>query len=219
MRSISLKGFSRLRRLSVLLSLSALACCAHDAVLAFHVEPPLLCPNQTVAITWKVRGRAQLKANPTPPGWKEDVPSDGGLPAVTVGQDTTFTILAPDANQARGSSFASQEARVTAQTDNRAVQAMCDASGTCSGTLTIDADKSVRVKRMANPTWRSGFKVADHEVCVTPPSGSRTCLAPNTSAALDLPASGVWKFDMKLAQTELGDPPPELRVFFDFGCK
>lgn len=219
MRWTSLKGFSRLRRLSALLSLSALVCCAHDAVLAFHVEPPLVCANQTVAITWQVRGRAQLKATPTPPGWNEDVPSDGGLPAVVVGQDMTFTIVAPDANQARGASFASQEAKVTAQTDNRAVQATCDASGTCSGILTIDADKSVRVKRMANPTWKSGFKVADHTVCVTPPSGTRTCLAPNTSAALDLPANGTWTFDMKLAQDESGDPPPQLRVFFDFGCK
>jgi|GEM_PF-2278996 len=219
MRAILLGGFLRLRQLSVLLSLSALACCAHDAVLAFHVEPPLVCANQAVAITWQVRGRAQLKANPSPLGWKEDVPSVGGLPQVKVAEDTTFTIVAPDANQARGASFASQTAQVTAQTDNRAVQATCDASGNCIGTLTIDADKSVRVIQIATPAWRSGFKVAEHEVCVTPPAGSRMCLAPKTSAALGVPANGTWTFDMKLAQDESGDPPPQLRVFFDFGCK
>jgi hypothetical protein len=219
MRSTSFVGALRLRRLSALLSLSALACCAHDAVLAFHVEPPLACANQTVAITWQVRGRALLKANPAPANWKEDVASVGSLPAVTVAQDTTFTIVAPDANPARGASFASQTAQVTAQADPRAVQAKCDTSGNCTGTLLINADPSVRVSQIANPTWRSGFKVTDHDLCVTPPGGQRTCLASKASATLGVPANGTWTFDTKLAQNESGDPPPELRVVFDFGCK
>src|SRR5450755_1075165 len=212
MRSILLGGALRLRRLSALLSLSALACCAHDTVLAFHVEPPLACANQTVAITWQVRGRALLEADPPPPNWKEEVPSVGTLPAVTVVHDTTFTIVAPDANPARGASFASQTAQVTSQADPRAVQATCDASGNCTGTLLINADKSVRVSQIWNPTWRSGFKVADHDVCVTPPGGNRTCVAPKASAALGVPANGKWTFDTKLAENESGDPPPELRV-------
>lgn len=209
-----------LRRLSLLLllSLPALAGCAHDGVVAFHVEPPLVCASKTVGITWQVHGRALLKATPPPPNWNEQVASEGTLQSVPVTQDTTFMIVAPDANPARGASYASQAAQVTAQSDNRAVQATCDDSGKCSGSLEIVADSSVKVNQIANPTWRSRFKVAEHEVCVTPPGGTRTCLAANASAPLGVPASGKWTFDLQLAENESGDPPPQLRVFFDFGC-
>lgn len=216
-RSFSSSEFPR--SLAALLSLSALACCAHNGVIAFHVDPPLVCANKTVAISWQVRGRAELKAVPPPPNWHEDIPSEGKLPAVPIAQDTTFTIVAPDANPADGASYASQTAQVTAQSDNRAAPATCDATGVCRGEIEIKADPAVHVVKLANPTWRSGFKVTEHEVCITPPGAARTCLPPQASALVDLPANGKWMFDMKLADGESPDPPPQLRVFMDFNCK
>jgi len=218
MRSLSLGAHVRGWVLLVLLPFAMLAC-THDGVVAFNVKPPLVCPGKTVDISWQVQGRAQLKATPPPPNWNEQIPSQGSLSAVRVSSDMTFVIIAPDANQARGRSYAMQTAQVTAQEEPRAAKATCTDAGVCTGEITINADSSVRVSKLANPAWRSGFKLADHEVCVTPPTGNRICVAPKSSAPLDLPANGKWLFDMKLAEGESGDPPPLLRVEFDFGCK
>jgi hypothetical protein len=201
------------------LLLSTLSCCTHDGIVAFNVTPPLVCATKTVAITWNVRGRAQLNADPPPPNWNPQVASQGSLPAVPVAKDTTFTLVALDADPARGAANAQQPAQVTDQDDPRAAQASCDTAGNCSGDITINADPSVRVKKLSGPTWRVGFKVAPHEVCVTPPGGQPSCVPENGSLDLNAPANGKWLFSAKLP-AGYGDPPPsQLRAVFDFGCQ
>jgi len=191
--------------------------CTPAQVEAFKVDPPQICRGQPVTVSWRVKGRAELDAMPAPPNWAAQVASEGSVTAL-VEADTSFTIHALDAKPARGRSYATQWVRVAAPSDNRSAPATCDGSGKCVGSIQIDAAPSVRVRKVATPSWKSGFKTGDHAVCVTAPSGERACLEPKTSAPLDVAANGAWHFETTLAPGESGDPPPELRVFFDFGC-
>lgn len=200
------------------LSISLLACgCGASAeVVAFNVSPQLACNAAPVTVSWEVRGKAALKADPAPSGWNEQVASKDQR-QVNVASDTTFMIVALDANPAKGNSHASQTVQV-APNQNQAAQATCDASLKCSGSLQINAGGAVQVRSVAQPSMKSGMQVKDHAVCVTPPNGVRVCVDPKGSATLNAPANGTWAFDTTLAADENATPPPQLRLVFDFGC-
>ncbi len=201
---------------ALVISLVTCGCGPSPGVVAFNVSPPLICNAAPVTISWEVRGHAALQANPAPSGWNEQVASKDQR-QVNVVNDTTFMIVALDANPAKGNSHASQSVQV-APTQNQAAQATCDASLKCTGSLQISAGSALRVKSVAQPSVKSGLQVQDHALCVTPPNGTRVCLDPNGSAPLDAPANGTWAFDTTLSTGESASLPSQLRLVFDFGC-
>jgi hypothetical protein len=172
-----------------------------------------------VVVAWEVRGRAALRATPPPANWSDQPIASKGELKVPVATETTFTLSALDANPANGASTGSQRVQVNPKDNDRAVSASCDATTRqCKGTLQLSSNGSVQVSKLSNPTFVQSGKRQPRTVCVTSPAGQRTCVAPGQSApALSL-VDGQWTFDAELAPDEQPDPPPQLRMHFDFGC-
>jgi hypothetical protein len=204
---------------ATLLVASAIAGCAHKAVVSFNVDPQLSCPGKPVLVQWEVNGRASLHAEPAPKDWVEGATDSKGSRQVFPEVTTAFTVTALDANPAQGNSSGTKSVQVLPHNDNRAASSSCDeTTHHCQGSFTLKSIDSLRVVKISNPTFvRSGQRQA-RDVCVTAPNGAKTCVKANQGAELSAPANGSWVLETELAPEEPATPPPQLRLFFDFGC-
>jgi len=215
--------WSRLRAPAALvypLSLAALASCAHHKVVAFAVEPTLICPGQAVEVTWTVQGRASLRADiGSTSGADELVPSQGER-KVSLDLPATFTVKALDANPADGQSFASRSVEVPQAPVVKAANATCDAaSGKCTGTFTLaTTGAGVLVRTIARPSIVWGGHAQTGRICVAHVGLASTCVTGNDTAEVAVAAGGDWTLATDLPAGESGSPGPQLRVELGFGC-
>ncbi len=203
--------------------LLALGGCCHKGIVDFHVAPLLVCPGQSVSVTWEVNGRAWLGVNRGPNDWDQGLIPSKGERVVAIPATTQFSLIGLDANPAAGDSHGGYTVDVMAS-DSRGNSAVCDATTRkCVATITPDTGNGpLMVRRISAPTMtRSG---ADKSVplCVTHDGlGDGFCVPAN--GARDVPGAGVsaggtWTLELSLAPDVPLTPPPKLRVLLDFGC-
>ncbi len=201
-------------------SLVLLASCAHHRVVAFSVEPTLVCPGQAVDVKWNVQGRASLRTDSGGNQGSEEPVSSQGERKVNLGQPTTFTVRALDANPADGQSFAAQSVDVPQAPVFKAANATCDpASGKCTGTFTLaTAGSGVQVRTIAAPKIVQGGRVQPGRICVTHAGLAPTCISGDDKADVAVAAGGDWTLQADLPAGEGGAIGPQLRVQLGFGC-
>jgi len=202
-----------------LLSLIAPAACAHKVV-AFSVQPALVCPGERVKVDWDVEGRASLKTDRGDGDSSDvEVPSQGEQePAVE--RRTTFTIRALDASPADPPSFASKSVDVALAPVEKGVNATCDAgSRKCRGSFTIGADdQTLTVKTIAGPRVVEGGRARPASICVSHAGMATACLSGDDKVAVAVPAQGAWELETDLPTGYAGPPDPQLRIQLGFGC-
>jgi hypothetical protein len=206
-----------------LVALLPSACSPHPQVTSFSALPPLVCPGQTAVVHWDVRGRASLRAERGATDWDEQaVPSQGSrtvVPAVT----TTFKITALDANPADGNAYGTKLVQIPRPGEVRAVAAPCDAaSRKCRGSFTLDngAGPMVAVTLSAPIRVQRG-KEGPAKICVAHDGlPSETCVPAGGAVAIgpSVSAQGAWTLESELGADDALEPPPQLRIHFDFGC-
>jgi hypothetical protein len=215
-----------LRSASMLLPLVALlpsACGPHPQVTSFNVLPPLVCPGQSAVVNWNVLGRASLRAERGAADWDEGaVPSEGSrtvVPAMT----TTFKITALDANPADGASYGTKLVQIPRPAQNKAATSTCDAaSRKCKGSFVLDnGGGAMRALTLSAPTRVRGGKEEPAKICVTHDGlPTQTCVPAGGSLAIgpSVAAEGSWTLESELGVGDGLEPPPQLRIHFDFGC-
>jgi hypothetical protein len=204
-----------LGRLSLALLFSS---CAHG-VQAFSVEPPLVCPGQTVVVRWQVQGRASLRAERGSNDWdQEDVPSQGQR-SLALATPTTFTLRAVDANPAAGHASAIKQADVAQGPTEKAVASTCDAeAGKCRGTFELAASQGLMVRSLAAPKIVRAGHVQGGRICVRHAGLPTTCLAADERVAVAVSAGGPWTLETDLPTDDPNGPAPQLRLQMGFGC-
>jgi hypothetical protein len=206
-----------------LIALLPSACGPHAQVNSFNALPQDVCPGQGSVVSWDVRGRASLRAERGTSDWDEGaVPSRGSrtvVPAVT----TTFTITAVDANPANGSAYAAKLVRIPRPAENKAVTSVCDAaSRKCKGSFALDNGAGpMRALTLSSPTRVRSGKAEPATICVTHEGlPTETCVPAGGTVAIgaSVPAHGAWTLESDLGSDDALEPPPQLRIHFDFGC-
>jgi hypothetical protein len=189
-------------------------CGENGAVVKFDVQPRDVCVDKPVDVTWEVKGKAKLHAEPVPEqGWIEgDVDSTGTLHPI-VKEDTKFTVTAVNANAAKGSAYSSQPVTVATPGDRR-VTTSC-AGGTCSGHFDVHAGSTVHVSGLANPRITQGGHTQPIRLCVVHMGMDRTCLDPRQHVDVNVVAAGDWIVD---AQVSSDTPPPAFTVEVVLAC-
>jgi hypothetical protein len=197
------------------------ACCSNPQILAFKVEPSLVCPGEGVHVRWEVRGRASLQATRGPKDWDEgEVPSDGER-VVVPSTTTEFKLTALDANPARSMSYANQNVQVAQLSSERAVETTCDpATRKCTGTFTLETGGgALKVRELSAPMLvRSGHQLPA-QVCVTHQGLARTCIQPQGNVTLHAVADGPWNIETDLGPGDPVAPPPRLQLSVAFECR
>jgi hypothetical protein len=197
-----------------LVFLLLVGCGDNGAVVKFDVKPRDVCADKPVDVTWEVKGKAKLHAEPVPEsGWSEgDVDSSGTLHPI-VKKDTTFTVTAKDANAAKGSAYSSQPVTVATPGDRR-VTTSCS-GGTCSGHFDVHAGSEVRVSGLANPRITQGGRTQPVKLCVVHAGMDRTCLDPSQHVEVNVAAAGDWMVE---GQVSSAPPPPAFTVEVMLAC-
>jgi hypothetical protein len=189
--------------------------CAHPQVISLEA-PDTACPGQPVEVRWQVDGRASLRVSRAEDDWDEGEVPPTGRRAIVTPRVTTLTVTALEATPEKKNAYRSRTIDVPRLDDDRAALATCDASGHCQGSFELPAIHPLRVVKLSGPTYRQGVVVQPTNVCVAPPGAARTCVAPETSAALDVAAGGKWTLESDLPPNTT---PPELRIHLDLLCR
>jgi hypothetical protein len=204
--------------------LFALGGCCHKQVVAFNVTPRLVCPGQTVSVTWEANGRAWLGINRGPNDWDQGLVPSKGERLVAVPTTTQFSFIGLDVDPAVGNSRGSYTVNVLAK-DPRGNTAVCDATTRkCTATFTPDTgDGPLMVRRISAPTMMRRGTDTSVQLCVTH-NGLAGAFCVPANGSLDVPGAGVsaggtWTLEMNLATDEALTPPPRLTVLLDFGCQ
>jgi hypothetical protein len=201
-------------------ALSALSGCCSHRIRVFDASPKLICPREEVKLAWKVDGQAQLTATPPPPDWQE-IAAEKGVQRVHPEVDTDFALTSLQANPAKDGAAHHQFVKVKpAGFELQGQSAPCDDTRHCIANITRQAGSNLTVVSVSDPRIvRSGKKLTDRPLCVTPPGGDRMCFEGDKAISVNAPADGKWTLEADLLEGEAIAPPMKLEARFTFACK
>jgi len=199
----------------VILGLFFGAGCVRPQVLELIV-PAMACPDREVVVSWKVEGRAALRASRGERDWDEGEVPARGQRKLAVSQTTSFTLIALDARPEQKSAYRTAQTRVPQLYENRAAPASCDPAGKCVGSFVVPETGGLRVLALSDPTLVVRGQAQPTAICISSPAAQRTCVEPGSKASLDTPAAGTWTLEASLPAPP--PTPPQLRIHLDLSC-
>ena len=204
----------------VCLLVLVLAGCPQYGIVDFSVDKHTACPNDTVTVTWKVKGHARLaiiKGTTTPQPKDiaaasfQDVDSTKSQP-FQVAEATTFVIRATDADQAKDKWQGTQPVDVPTADEPQLVTTTCT-DQSCTGTFTVQTGAQAQVVRISDPMMKQGGKLAPTTIKLTHGPLTAVPLAPGQEITTPVPAAGDWTLEVPSS-----DPPPGLQITVRIAC-
>lgn len=213
--------------LKTMIPLALSTACCKPGITKFTAEPPCVCKDHEITLTWSVDHTDPVIVVDHPPAeWPGKPFERSGSRRYHIKENTEFTLTAPGANQANGDGKRRQSVNVVdADTPALASTPACQDTGAervVAGPMPFSC--GAFVTQMRDPIVQStvGEQVvnAPRKVCLVPPTGSKICVDGGGKAPVNAFVDKTWNIEIPLdaSETCAGVHPGLATVKFDLNC-